>query len=313
MANYPMQFQSIGFGMDNLTGTAFRKIDGFCFTVKIDVNGNMYTVSVPCAVHSEEDAQNLNAAMRRYADEHQKTVKSAFYDGREIYICCRSKDLVMKVSEGTREAVELCMYYIRQYSAVPVCSACGRPAELNIFALENKVSVLCEECFSDAQRQIAGETAAKAAAHENIPLGVIGAVLGGLTGAVLWVLFSLMGKIVFVAGALSALAGYFAYKKLGKKISKKSLVLSLLVSFVFLLAGMYFAIGVDVFQSLKNSGIDISFSEAFRWIPDYISLNAGAVLFNNIFGFISFLAGAALCVVQFVNENKMKNRAVRLA
>ena len=313
MATFMKQFQSIGFGLDQQTVTGYRKVDGFCFTVRIDVNRKMYTVSVPCAVHREEDARNMNAAFQQFAAERKKTVKSAFYDGRQISICYQSKELTINIIDGTKEAVDACMYYIRQYSAVPICPVCGRAIDTNIYAVENAVNAMCGDCFLNAQRKVSDSSSSEQRRVENVPLGIVGAILGGLAGAVLWVLFSLMGRIVIIAGALSALAGYLLYKKLAGKISKKGLILSLVIAFIFLLIGMYFAIGLDVMNGVREYGVHLSLAEAFRWIPEYVSENTGVVIFNNIFGIVSFLAGAGISAAHYQNENKMKNRTIQLA
>ena len=312
MAGYQTQLQSVGFSFDTLTVAGYRKIDGFCFTVKIDTNGKMYTVQVPCAVPREESVRELNDGLQQYAAEHRRTVKSAFYDGRMISICYQSKEIVLNVANGVKEAVDVCMYYIRLLGASPVCSVCGRTIPADIYAVEHQVMPLCADCFLQEQRKLTGKVRAEADITENIPMGFIGALLGGLAGAVLWVLFSMMGKIVIVAGALAAVAAYFAYQKLAKKMSKKGLILSLAIGLVMLLAGMYFAIGVDVFQGFKDAGYAVNFSEAFELIPDYIAWNVGAFLFNNIFGLVTYLAGAGICVAYFINNNKMKNRAIKL-
>lgn len=312
MATFNTQLQAVGFSYDTLTATGYRKIDGFCFTVRIDVNAKMYTVNVSCAVPRAESAQELNAGLQQYAEQHKKSVRSAFYDGQHISICYQDRDLVMNVGNGVREAVDVCMYYIQRLGARPICRVCGQIRESDIYAMEKQVTALCPDCFLAAQRQLESKTAAESEVTENVPLGLVGALLGGLAGAVLWVLFSLLGKIVIVAGALAAMAAFFLYKKFAKRISKKGLFLSLGVGLVILLAGMYFAIGVDVFRDFQDAGYPLGFSEAFDIIPEYISWNVGVVLFNNIFGLVTYLVGSAVCMAQFFNDNKTKNRAIKL-
>ncbi len=312
MATFNTQLQTIGFAYDWMTGTGYRKIDGFCFTARVDVNAKMYTVNVSCAVPTEESARILNDGLRQYAEQHKKTVKSAFYDGRHISLCYQNKDLVMNIAEGVREAVDVSMYYIQQLGARPICRKCHQVRDTDLYAVEKMVTALCPDCFLTEQQKMEGHTAAESIVTENVPLGLLGALLGGLGGAVLWVLFYLLGKIVIVAGALAAMASYFLYKVFAKRMSKKGVFLSLGIGLVVLLAGMYFAIGVDVFQEFQRAAYPISFSEAFDIVPEYISWNLGVVLFNNIFGLITYLAGAGICLAQFYTDNKTKNRAVRL-
>ena len=313
MAGYLEQLESIGFGLDSLTQTGYRKSDGFCFILKMDVGEKNYNLSVACAFNVAEDAQKLREALQRYVSENHKTVRSGTYEGNRLMICYRSREILPDVATGTKSALEFCLGFFRFHSAVPVCGCCGQPKELKIYALEDRVAALCEECFYSEKRKIAGKNTEYDEKTENVPRGIAGAMAGGFLGAVLWVLLSLFGRIAVIAGFASAVAGYYAYKKLGVKMSKKGLVISLAVSFVLLLAGMFLAVAIDVYRGLNGAGYAVGFIEAFKYIPDYISWDFGAFMFDNIFGVISYIAGAAACVGLFFAEKKMKNRVECLA
>ena len=146
----------------------------------------------------------------------------------------------------------------------------------------------------------------------NYPMGVLGAVLGGLGGAVLWIITSLLGKISMIAGLFAGIFGYLGFRKFGKKMTLSGLIISLIVSFVFLLAGMYFAIGVDLFNAVKEYGF--TFSEAFELIPVYLTDPdaTGEIIYNHIFGFLSYIAGAGICIAGYYNDKKVKNRMIKL-
>ena len=313
MAGYPEQLKSIGFGLDTLTQTGYRKADGFCFILKMDVAEKNYNLSVACAFNVAEDAQKLREELQSYVNENHKTVRSGSYEGNRLLICYRSREILPDVATGTKSAFDFCMNFFRLSSAVPVCGCCGQPRELKIYALENQVGALCEECFYSEKRKVTGKNTEYDEKTENIPRGVVGAMAGGLLGAVLWVLLSFFGRIAVLAGFVSAIAGYYAYKKLGVRMSKKGLVISLAVSFVLLLAGMFLAVAIDVYRGFIDAGYAVSFTEAFQYIPDYISWDFGAFMFDNIFGIISYIAGAAACVGLFISEKKMKNRVECLA
>lgn len=313
MATIPEQLKQFGFGYDVLSQKGYRVIEGFGFIVHLNISDKMYTLRVPCAVRSPEEAAQMNGAVEAYLRNPQYSLKSAGYDGRMISMCYATKNMVLNLSDNLGTLVELCMNTIRQFNAVPVCGSCGRADNLSVYGLENRVECLCPQCFSDARSKISEKVREQSERVENVPLGVVGAVMGGAAGAVIWLLFSLMGKIVFVAGMAAAVASFFAYRRLAKKVSKLGLILSLVIGFVMMLIGMYFAIGLDVFNGLKDIGAPVSFGEALKLIPDYIRLNTGAVLFNNIFGVLTYIGGAVICVMQYRNDNKIKGRAVLLA
>ena len=328
MAGYKEQLKSVGYSYDELTLTGYSKINGFCFTVKIDAGNRLYTLRMPCRISNSDDTDKLNKELQLFVSQRKQYVRSAMYVKNTVVIVFSMTGITADITAGVREGTEACLYYARQYGAVPSCQKCGNVVETDIYAIENDVSALCFNCFSGDHSKMTEKTYKEQNTVENVPLGIIGAILGGLTGAIMWILFSLIGRIVFVAGALSCIAGYFGYKLLGKKMSKKGLVISLVVAFVILIAGMYFSFALRVYN-VHNKSVDewnssyaefyneapvpkISFSEAFGLVPEYFSDNIGVIIHDYAFGVVIYICMAVICVLQYSRENKLKSRAVRL-
>ena len=171
---------------------------------------------------------------------------------------------------------------------------------------------MCQECFANVQNNIVDNIYKENRVNTNYPLGIVGSILGGLGGAVIWIIFSMMGRIGYVAGAVAGMGGYFGFKKLGKKMTLKGLIISLAVSLAFLLCGMYVAIGIDIFNAFRDW--DVSFLDALQLVPVYLGdpEALGEIIYNHIFGFIMFILGAVCCIAQFFNEKKVKNRVIKL-
>ena len=91
---------------------------------------------------------------------------------------------------------------------------------------------------------------------------------------------------------------------------------------------MYFSFALRVYNA-HNKSIDewntsyseyyneapvpnISFSEAFGLVPEYFSDNIDVILHDYAFGIIMYIITAVACGAQYVRENKLKSRAVRL-
>ncbi len=311
VATYPTQFRNIGFEMDTPTTTGYRVVDGFGFTVKVE-DARMYTLRVPCAVRTEQDAQAMNEALKAYERQNFRTIKNASYDGRMICIRYIGQEMLLNIEGTVGPLIDLCMETIRRFGAVPVCARCGRTGDLGMCGLHYSVEDICSHCFEKAKGDSVRRQREEDEKVENMPFGLLGAALGGLGGAVLWIVFSFMGKIVLAAGVVSVLAVYYGYKWLAKKVSYLGLGIALALGFVLLLTGMYFAMGIDIHRALNDAGIPLNFGEALGLMPDYIKENLGVVLFNNIFGVFSYIAGTVICVILHKNSKKVSGRAVRL-
>lgn len=312
MAGYKKQLESLGFGYDTLTANGYHKINGICFTVNLNPNTKDYIVSAACKPADEMAVAPMREAIQQFAGERQKIIKSALFDGRQIIIIWNIADISPDITKCVSDSVNFINYCISQFGCVSCCGACGEVGSANIYAIENNIAALCPNCFSNTQNTIAGTMYRENQILTNYPLGILGAVLGGLSGAVIWILFSMMGRISTIAGIFAAIFGYFGFKKLGKKMTLQGLIISLVVSFVFLLGGMYVAIGIDIFNAVKEYGFTLS--EAFEWIPDYLTdpEATGEIIYNHIFGFLTFILGTVCCAAQYHNDKKVKNRMIKL-
>lgn len=314
MASYEKQLKSLGFGFDTLTMTGYNKINGFSVRVKINAASRDYTVFTACRPQDSNNETMLSNALQQFASERSRTVKAAVFDGKQIIISYSTGDFTTDITKGVQEAVNATMYYASQFGCMPCCSSCGEFTYTGIYAVENNTIAVCERCFEPVRNSTADRMVRDSEVMTNYPLGIIGAVLGGLAGALCWILFSSLRKITVVAGFLAGLGGIMGFKWLGKKMTFWGLVISIAVSFVFLLCGIYVSLGIDIFTVFQQEGYDIGFFESFQWIPFFLEDGdvRGDVIFNVIFGTATFALSAVIGVFQVRQENKIKNRVIKL-
>ena len=295
-----------------LTANGYNKINGFCLTVNINPGTKDYIISTACRPADEGTVEALYQALQQFAGERKKTVKTAAFNGKMITVICHTDEIVPDITKGVRDSVDFINYCIGQFQCIPCCEVCGNQADTNIYLIENNISMMCQECFANVQNNIVDNIYKENRVNTNYPLGIVGSILGGLGGAVIWIIFSMMGRIGYVAGAVAGMGGYFGFKKLGKKMTLKGLIISLAVSLAFLLCGMYVAIGIDIFNAFRDW--DVSFLDALQLVPVYLGdpEALGEIIYNHIFGFIMFILGAVCCIAQFFNEKKVKNRVIKL-
>ena len=314
MADYKQQLESIGFRYDTLTAAGYNKINGICFVVRINPSAKDYSVTASCKPQDEQSAQMINSELQKFMSERPKLLKTALFDGKQIIICY-NLGFTANIAQGVSDAVNTVMYYANQYACIPCCSVCGNPTYPDIYSIGSSVSALCTDCFGSFQQKNAVNIMQDEMMITNYPMGFIGAMLGGLAGAVIWLIFSLLGKISFIAGFFAGFGGIFGFKWLGKKVTAAGIVISVIVSFLFLISGMYIAVGIDLYNAIISWGYDISFTEALKLLPEFIIEDAeirNAILFDNIIGIVTFILAAILSIWQVRKDGQLKNRAIRL-
>ncbi|MGN1457421.1 MAG: hypothetical protein ACI4XP_05650 [Acutalibacteraceae bacterium] len=318
MANYQTQLQSLGYTYVQSAATGYAKFNGIPFMVKIDPAAKTYTVSASCSPQDENGAVTLNAYLQQFSADRKKTVNMANYSNNTISIVYKS-GMSIDITGNVKEATDAIMHFVTQSGCIPVCNACGQQVATDFYSVRGNVHCLCPNCFNRVQSTMLQQANVESQKSVNYPLGVLGAILGGLAGAVLWIIFSMMGKVVVLAGIVAGFLGVLLFEKLGKKMTVPGLFISLGISLVMLLIGMYFALGIDIYNSLsslyRDYGYQMSFFEAFSFISDVFQTPEiiGAIIHDWGIGLIGYIVTAVVSIVGFFCKRNVQNQAVRLS
>ena len=87
---------------------------------------------------------------------------------------------------------------------------------------------------------------------ENVPMGILGALLFSLAGAVLYFIIYQLDFIAGIAGFVSVICAIKGYKLLGKRESVKGVVISVISSVVVILLAAIYSIGFDCLDIMKE-------------------------------------------------------------
>jgi hypothetical protein len=101
-------------------------------------------------------------------------------------------------------------------------------------------------------------TSSGAPVTENVLLGTLGALLFALGGGVVWVLISQVGFIAGIAGLLTIFLAITGYKKFGKKLTKRGIVICIIISIIVILLASFISLTIDVlsaYRQYKNEGL----------------------------------------------------------
>ena len=118
----------------------------------------------------------------------------------------------------------------------------------------------CENC---------GNGAAVAVKRENMVTGAVGALLGAVLGGGSIILLSQLGYIASVSGLILAVCTLKGYELLGGRLSKKGIVISI----VLMLVTPYLADRLDWAIVIMQAWADynVTFAEAFAVMPELLA------------------------------------------
>lgn len=154
----------------------------------------------------------------------------------------------------------------------PCCSMCGQRTETAGFMEDLTYMHLCPDCERQARRN-AMAIADRQNRSDNVVGGIIGAVLGSLVGVAVIVLLSRIGYLITVIpGILLGYGVLRGYELLGGCLSKKGVVISVVIMLIMAYVGYRLSWAVRAYQKFHTWGA--SYIDCFKAVPELIRIGS---------------------------------------
>ena len=180
----------------------------------------------------------MKIAARRSASldkDEQKDFKSSVKDVQSIaynnnIVTVTLKNAAPKKIVGIVESViPETLVFVSQHGFTPCCQACGKDCSADAVSIQGNYMMLCDECYTTLQQNTQLATEQQKQKKENIVGGIVGALLGSLLGAASIILLSQLGYVAAISGLIMAICTLKGYEMLGGKITKKGVVIALVI------------------------------------------------------------------------------------
>lgn len=192
----------------------------------------------------------------------------------------------------------------------PCCDICGQNKETAAFQIGKGYVYLCPDCELRLRDQTQLAEQQDAQKKENVIGGILGAMLGSVFGVLCILILSRLGYVAALSGVAMAIGVLKGYEILGKKISQKGIIISIVIMLImtyvgdkadwaFLVASEF---GENVFDCYR--AIPVLVSEGYIDISSYIG--------NLIILYLFLLLGAVPTIISIVGNQKIKNKIVRV-
>lgn len=157
------------------------------------------------------------------------------------------------------------------------CPKCGKEVHDSAF--------MCEYCGQPVKQEGVTPVAPAAPAQpvyaapvvpekkENVVAGVVGAVLGALIGAAAIILLSLAGYVAAISGIILAVCTFKGYELLGGKLSKKGIIISLILVLITPFVADWISWGIVIYQEF-SSVYDITIADAIGAVGPFLQEGA---------------------------------------
>ncbi len=245
------------------------------------------------------DGSAINAALSTLSAE-TKPVKFATYEDRSLAV-----KLNLPVRDrNDQQFLEILGEVIRicnTYSFVSCCADCGTENDLGVYAVFNTYRVLCPACFEREKAALSEKQEEIRQKATNIPAGLVGAVLGSLLGAIVWIIAYQFNYLVGIAGLFFIVGSLSGFRKLGGKLNVGGIVAALIIAAGMLYASECFAVSLQMYNDTYHSTMTLM--EVFRHVPQDLDDSAQNSFIGELFYGYLFLLIGGICYVRSYYRN----------
>lgn len=235
-----------------------------------------------------------------------KPVSVLEQNGNLITMALKSTPNQEKLRENIEMAMSGLLSLLQSKYYVPCCQFCGEQTQTNGYAAGNAYMHLCQDCSARMRQDATLAEQEKAQKKENLVGGIVGAFFGSLVGILCIIIFSQLGRVAIISGVIMAVCTLKGYEKLGGKLTKKGIVISILMMIVMTYIGDRLDWAIMIVREL-GSDFDIDFATAFQLVPELLAdeiIDSGSYWGNLVLLYLFTLGGAIPTIVSIVKEKK---------
>ena len=167
-----------------------------------------------------------------------------------------------KAKNELEEFINATIDYLEENSYTSTCVDCGAQGGCKVYDVDGTPMMLCDSCFQEQSIRFAKNQVEKKSKESSTSLGIVGAVIGAAIGAAVWCFIYHLGFVSAIGGIAIVFFAFKGCELLGKGRNKKCVIISMVVSILFVYLAWRIGASYDLFTFLITYG-EISFPDVF--------------------------------------------------
>lgn len=285
-------------------------IDGFPLIAvfgsqDIDTKNNVNLWNIIFSVKKQNN-EEIESKEFRELQKNTKSISNIDVNGNRLVVNVKSSSNREKEIAFLRESIAQTINFLKENNFIPCCEESQSESELTFAVVGGVYCIISEEVFLGLKNQSLENQRIEEDKVENIPLGILGAIIGSFIGAIVQVLIGKMGYVAVISGLAMGFLSMFGYNKLAGKMSIKGTVISLIIVFIMTYIGDRF-----LWAWLITEEIPISLMDAFNHIYEIIEADTHYFV-ELVKVYIYALIGAIPTALAYLSSEKQKNITYKL-
>ena len=295
----------LGLQFDSEARVMYGEREGFLLVIEGTETKNVFNISFSAKQGSEGDLIEDGESLWNELKAQSKAIHAISFNDYLTTIVVKGGMTKGKAVETLWTAIQDIVDFLLNHQFVQVNAATGEQEPIGLYQIGDAIFLIDDTTFRAYQADVQDTVEAYEAREENFLLGIIGAVIGAIIGGAVAFFVARLGYVSVLAGIALGFCTIKGYEILGKKLTKKGVLVSaiLMVLTVLLVNQLDYILFLMDEYSLP---FDVSWSlfneETFKGnFPENYFLELGKLAV--------FTLGGAWISVQSALEGK-KNRAI---
>ncbi len=242
-----------GLAFDNVHSTAYGSFRGYEISIIRIPNGSNFLISMNLGdmngIVTQDSLKNMSAEVAKLSSV---TVRS---NGATVFETASS--LKEKTCfDNLQTCLEGVVEYLLARGITNYCYACKSPKPTQTYVFNSTALNICDTCKEPFEQSLMSKISEHSAKPENIPLGIMGAVLGSLIGVAAIVIIGQLGYVAAISGFLLAIFTFKGYEKFSGKMGKVGLAICVVIMIAMVFVGNHLDWAVFLMREFEVGLID---------------------------------------------------------
>lgn len=307
MQNYEELARTLGLRLDTDGGALYGKRG--VYDVLIYAQNANYPYMLSVSVSVQRTAGPLSKEACKAFKRENKPVASLTQKGTNVTMNLKNYPKLPTLQDNVSNALNALITFLHTEGFQNCCQSCGSENTSACYVSGGYMH-LCPDCYVKMQHNNTLAASAKQNKSENVIAGTVGALLGSLVGVVSIIIFSQLGYVAILSGIIMAICTLKGYELLGGKLTKKGIIVSVIVMIVMTYVGDRLDWAIVI-----ASALDVPFTLAYQILPDLLYeevIEMATYVGNLVLQYLFVLLGAVPTIINSLRNNKVKNCIYRL-
>lgn len=260
LQKYEQVAANLGMKFDATRNAIYGQKNGFGVIIYAANPSYPYLFTVSLSAKSQTGFLSKEDS-KRFA-KGEAPVASLNQEGNQIRMVLRSTKNVEKICNNLNGSIGALTAFLRGKGFEPCCQFCGQQMETTGYDVSGSYMQLCPDCAGRIRQDRTLAEQQKKNKNENIIGGIVGALLGSLLGVLCIVFFAQLERVAAVSGVIMAVCTIKGYEMLGGKLTKKGVVIGILMMIIMTYMGHRIEYGILIAQTY-----DVDIFMGFRYVP----------------------------------------------